>query len=475
MPISMRYEMKENKESRTVKDFMNYALGDLFVKGFLFISLPLLSRIMDPTQYGKLSLINTAIMILYVFISLNMQNAVLNRYMKSKEHFDNYLGSIILFLIPFQVIIVLTEPLYRNIISKLLGVDAGDLIWIIAICILLSYIYIYSSYLQASKQSLKYVQLNVFSKVTEIVFIFTFAYFMTSHQYLSKIYSQLIISFVLMFYLVIGFKRIICFPKGTSDIKDALIFGIPLIIHVLSNSLLSQADRLMIANILGVYDAGIYSFSYNLGMCIIVVVMAWNSSWQPRLYKLLDANETTKIKNKVFYSTSLIFIVSALAILFSSEMITILAGKDYSQGSQIVPVIIFGNALIHIYMCFANFVFYQKKSVVISLATLFALVINICANYYVIPMYGIIGAAWATVLSYFMLCLFHYLAATFYTKNNIISIKYLFMFSLGLSVFIKLTELINQLHTFSSIIIKLLITMSVAVFIFKSKIYNKLS
>lgn len=467
--------MKNKSKGRTVKDFLNYALGDLFVKGFLFISLPLLSRIMDPTQYGKLSLINTAIMIMYVFVSVNMQNAVMNRYMKTKENFDNYLGSIILFLIPFQAIILIAEPLYRTVLSKVLGVDAEDLIWIIVICIMLSYIYIYTSYLQASRQSLQYVKINVLSKITEVILIFAFAYFMTSHQYLSKIYSQVIISTVVMGFIIIRIKKLVCYPSGSSDIKDALLFSVPLIIHVLSNSLLSQADRLMIADMLGVYAAGIYSFSYNLGMCIIVVVMAWNSSWQPRLYKFLDNGDITKIRSITLSSTIVVFSVSAIAILYSNEMIKVLAGASYYQGAEIVPIIILGNALIHIYMSYANFVFYQKRSIIISVATMFALIVNILTNYYVIPIFGIIGAAWATVMSYFVLCLFHYMAATFITKNNVISLAYLVIFTLGLMMVIIFTSWINNFDFILALMIKISLMLIVFLLLVKSKIYNKLS
>lgn len=99
---------------KTIKDFANYALGDLFVKGFLFISLPLLSRVLNPEQYGKLSIINTAIMILYVFISLNLQNAVTNRYMLTQENFGSYLKSILYFLFPFQLILLSLSPLHET-------------------------------------------------------------------------------------------------------------------------------------------------------------------------------------------------------------------------------------------------------------------------------------------------------------------------------------------------------------------------
>ena len=171
-------------KSKTIKDFINYALGDIFVKGFLFISLPLLSHLLDPIQYGNLSLINTAIMIVYVFISLNLQNAVTNRYMLTSENFSDYLLSILCFLVPFQIVSLLLAPFYKSYASALLGISADDFIWVLIICIMLSYIYIYTCYLQASRQSKKYVFFNIFTKMSELIFIFFFSFFLASNKYM---------------------------------------------------------------------------------------------------------------------------------------------------------------------------------------------------------------------------------------------------------------------------------------------------
>lgn len=130
-------------KSKMIRDFRNYFLGDVFVKGFLFVSLPLLSRIMDPQQYGKLSIINTAIMIMYVFVSLNLQNAVTNRYMLKSEGFNNYLKSIFSFLIPFQVFLICISPIIAKYMAVILGISESDFLWVMLICVLLSYIYIY--------------------------------------------------------------------------------------------------------------------------------------------------------------------------------------------------------------------------------------------------------------------------------------------------------------------------------------------
>ncbi|WP_437612230.1 oligosaccharide flippase family protein [Erwinia sp. V71] len=460
---------------KTIKDFFNYALGDIFVKGFLFISLPLLSRILDPVQYGNLSLINTAIMIVYVFVSLNLQNAVTNRYMISSEGFSNYLFSIICFIIPFQGLLLLTEKLYSGYVSSLLGIKERDFFWVLLICIMLSYVFIYTCYLQASRQSKKYVVFNIFSKLSEIIIIFIFAYSLTENEYMSKIYAQMIVNIILCLYVGYNLWRL---SKGTfssSLLKEALIFSLPLIVHVLSNSLLSQADRLIINKLLGTYSAGIYSFAYNLGMCVIVIIMAWNSSWQPKLYKLIANNDVVTVRKTTYSSSVLVFICCICGMLFSKEMVVFFASEQYYSSIDLLPIIIMGNAVIHMYLVYVNFVFYQKKSILISCATLIALFINIVLNYYMIPVLGIIGSAWATVVAYIVLAILHYFSATYFTKNNIIPLRYLVFYVAGLMLFYPVVVMLNHYDFLYALIIKVFLLLLMMFFIFRSRIIKNLS
>ncbi|WP_065648927.1 oligosaccharide flippase family protein [Pantoea eucrina] len=463
-------------KSKMIRDFRNYFLGDVFVKGFLFISLPLLSRIMDPQQYGKLSIINTAIMIMYVFVSLNLQNAVTNRYMLKSEGFNNYLKSIFSFLIPFQLFLICISPIIAKYMAVILGISESDFLWVMLICVLLSYIYIYTSYLQASRQSGVYVKINVLSKISEIILIFTFAYFMTREQYLSKIYAQLIISTIIIFFLFRKLKSISNGSFNSSELKDALYFSVPLIIHVLSNSLLSQADRIIINNMIGSGEAGIYSFAYNIAMGMVVLIMAWNSSWQPRLFKHIEMDSRKKITDTTKASAYLILAIGVIGIFFSKEVILLVADKNYYSSIEILPIIIIANAFTHLYLCYANFVFYKKRAFFISFATMLAMAINIGLNILLIPKYGIIGSAWATAFAYLMLTIFHYLTSTFLTKNNSISFIYIAIYLFVLMAAYYVSGVVDKSFTlWIAITIKIILTGLITAFLLKVNLLKKLS
>lgn len=431
---------------------------------------------MVPSEYGKLSLINSAISILFVFLSFNSQNAFSNRFMRDHSDFGSYLFSNLLFLIPFQITVLVLSPFFLEYLSPWFGITANDLFWILVICSLLSLFYIYTSYLQSARLSKEFSALNVIGKVSEIVLIFVFAILLIDNQYLSKIYAQLI---VVVFSLLIVIPRLFDLIEvkfNAKYVKDAVFFAVPLIPHVLANSLLSQADRFLINSNMGAAAAGIYSFSYNLGMAIVVVIMAWNSSWQPKLYESIKEGKSSAIRNVSVNVSIVIIYFSVLLIMFSQEIVQVFSSSEYYSSIDIIPIIVIGNALIYVYIVYANFAFYAKKSLYISIATAFALIVNICLNLLLIPAFGIKGAAWATVLAYAILCLCHFYSSTYIIKLNVVSFRFFVFFLLSLLAFYFTYDIICQQMPYAQLLLfKIAIALGGAGYLFKIKARFKIA
>jgi O-antigen/teichoic acid export membrane protein len=449
-------------KNKTIKHFLNYFFSDLFVKGFLFISLPLLSRVMNPSEYGKLSLINSAISILFVFLSFNIQNAITNRYMRNKENFGSYLFSNLSVLIPLQFVVISLSPLYLGYLSHWFGLQELDIFYVLIICSMLTLFNVYTGFLLASRKSKEFSIWNITSKLIELALIFVFALLLIENQYLSKIYAQLLVTSFVLIMVIPRLYRLLVRDFNVQYVRAAMMFALPLIPHALTNNLLSQIDRFLINSELGTAATGIYSFSYNLGMAIVVVIMAWNSSWQPKLFELLNEGNKKAISKVVYSSGGVMLFFSILAILFSEEAVILFADPAYYDSIKIVPIIVIGNALIHIYMSYANFVFYERKTFYISLSTAAALLVNIGLNLWLIPIYGIEGAAWATVVSYFSLCLFHYLTSTYLLKLNHLSVWLLLGFIIALLMMYCIYILLSYLPYIYFLIAKVTISIFLA-------------
>ena len=68
------------------------------------------------------------------------------------------------------------------------------------------------------------------------------------------------------------------------------------------------------------------------------------------------------------------------------------------------------------YQFLVNFEFFHKKTQIIAIGTIAAAIINVILNMYLIPFWGMYGAAVATMLSYIALFIFHYFIVT-HMKN----------------------------------------------------------
>ena len=76
----------------------------------------------------------------------------------------------------------------------------------------------------------------------------------------------------------------------------ALRFNIPLIPHYLSNYVLSQSDRIMIAKIEGNEQTAYYSVAYSISMMMTLITTAINNAITPYIYNTIESGEQCAIK-----------------------------------------------------------------------------------------------------------------------------------------------------------------------------------
>ena len=86
------------------------------------------------------------------------------------------------------------------------------------------------------------------------------------------------------------------FSKIQPDfLKDSLKFGVPVMFHSLSMSLISFFDRFIISNYLGLDFLGKYSVAFQLGIILSFIAQAFNKAFVPWLYeKLRDESRNSK-------------------------------------------------------------------------------------------------------------------------------------------------------------------------------------
>jgi O-antigen/teichoic acid export membrane protein len=87
-------------------------------------------------------------------------------------------------------------------------------------------------------------------------------------------------------------------------------------------------------------------------------------------------------------------------IAVGDDFIAIMASAKYKAAASIMPYIVFGYAIYACQFILNAGLFIQKKTHIFMVVKILAVIVNIVSNIFLIPRYGIIGAAQATLLSY---------------------------------------------------------------------------
>jgi len=188
----------------------------------------------------------------------------------------------------------------------------------------------------------------------------------------------------------------------------AIRFNLPLIPHYLSVIILHQADRIIIAQMVGREEAAIYSIAYTLSLMMNIITGAIRNAFLPYTYQSLKKGDYQKLKSN---SSFLIIFVGGLYVLtmfLVPELIGIFAAKEYADAIWIVPPIAVSGFLIFVYNIFVNVELYYEKTKATMSVTVVAAMANVGLNYIFIARYGYFAAGYTTLFCYIAVAIAHF-------------------------------------------------------------------
>lgn len=412
-------------KNKLLKNGILYTVGGLMLQGVNFFTLPIFTRLLTVENFGIVSIYNTWLSILAIFICLQSYGSIGNASINySEDEFEEYILNIILLSTTIFCLWVLIVFIFREKISHQINISVNFIYLMLlqsffnTIITLKTTLYIYE---QKAKEKLMISFISIFFNV--IFSILLIKYFFPYEAYKGRILGGAIPTIILglFFYINIFKKKLI--KIKIKYWKFCLALTIPLVFHGLSNIILNSVDRLMLEKLKGFYETGLYSFIYNFGMVIAMIWGALNSAWIPWYYENLKIGNNDKIKEYSKNYLQIFTVISIIFLMISPEIIKIIAPSKYWKGFNLFPLILLGNYFVFLYSFSVNYEFYSKKTKYIALATTSAALINILLNLYFIPKYGSFGAALTTLIAYFFMFIFHEIITRLKLKYSILKIN----------------------------------------------------
>lgn len=468
--ISIQITIEKLKDNYLISASMIYIICSFLLKGISFLVTPIFTRIMDAEDFGITSAFSTWVTFLSIIICCQVSGTVAAaRVHRKKEEFELYMGNIAVLGLLSSGIWGVIILLFADILSQFMGIE----IKLIPHLLIQSYgaalSALYIAYLIQTKNPKKNLNFTIIRTLIIIFGGLLLVLYCNDKKYMGKIWASTIVEVVTIIYLLIFFLKKVKVMKDQMirDWKYALTLSIPLIFHLIANTLLGQSDRVFIIHMIGDSDAGIYTVAYSIGVIGMIFADACNNAWSPWYL------ENTKLKNieeinKMAKLYILIITTCFVEIfLISSEIFEFMAPEPYWKAKKTVLFIILGVFFQFLYRFPQGYEVYRQNMKWTAICTSITAILNCILNYLLIPIWGIDGAAIATLISYILLFVMHECIVRFKIGQYNISYK-LYIIPI---IICSITFLISyKLQAYSGIRIGIAI---IILILLLSKIYKK--
>lgn len=396
----MKFVSKLNNIPQTVKISVAFTVCSILQRCLSFITLPLFTRLLTPTQYGQYTVYSSWTGILSLLLTLNLAYGSFSTAMvKYEDRRDEYISSIqgiCLVLTALFLVIYLPLRKYFNALFELPT--------FLMLVMVLEVLAATSIQLWSGKKRFEFKYKSVVAQTLLASLLSPiFAYILvcgTEEKGYARIlgYSSVTIligGFLFIFNLIKG-KKLYCREFW----KYAFGFNIPLLAYYLSQSIFNQSDRIMISHISGTDKAAMYGVAYNLSIMLTFVLNAINASYVPWFYGKIKEKKQRDNQVISMLLAGMMALLLLVVIWYAPEVILIMAGSRYQEAIWVVAPVSMSLLLLFYAQFFINVAFYYEEKKALVNASIGAALANIVLNALLIPVCGFVAAGYTTLLSY---------------------------------------------------------------------------
>lgn len=421
----------DNSMKRLFSQWVIYGLGSAVASATSFILLPFYTRLLAIPDYGRLELFNVIAQILSLSFNLGMSSALFYGIYKLAETEEDVSKVFSTSFISVATVILFAATGLSIVAGYLSNFLLKDIVYARLFRVVI---------LSASLNTLTALTFAFFrgkqrpfaySLLLSAQLLFNMALTLYFLVVLRKglvgiIYAQAIASVMAFALSIASIARVLKLQFSYSYLRKLLVFGLPLVPTGFALWVMDLSDRYFLQHFLSAYHVGVYSLGYKIGAIIqIGIAFPFGLAWPAYLFWVAKNKSETEAKetySKIFlYIMLLASFVWLFLSVFSREIITKVAAGGYVFASPIVPLVAGGYIFYLCYLVFAVGINLTAKTGYATIVFVTGALINILLNITLIPILGIMGAAFATLFSYAAMA-----AMTYYFSQKLYRVRYPF-------------------------------------------------
>jgi O-antigen/teichoic acid export membrane protein len=394
-----------------VRHTVVYGIGSVGVSLVSFVLIPVYTRYLSTEEYGILALFLLLQAILSRFYDLGLTNSVGRFFFDFREGsgsagLDEMVSTALVFLLVYALVLSSLLVLVAPQVAELLVGDSAlaPLARVMAITLLFEAMAIPAlTLLRMEERSGLWVGISLFRVVGSLCLNIYLVVFRGLGVF-GVLLSFAVVSVAVFFLTSIPRFRRVRLTFDTGVLRRLLAFGLPFLPVLLGILVIDLSDRYVLQWFRSTEEVGIYSLGYKIGQIMMLAVSAFSMGWAPLRYRIYEREDATEVYRRIctLFAGGAAFLLVGISV-YGHELVWVAATPEYFSAARIIPFAGAGYVLYGLHLIATTGMGVTKKTRGLPLAVLFAAGLNLLGNLLLIPPFGMMGAAVATVLAYLVL------------------------------------------------------------------------
>ena len=392
--------------AKTVKHTTIYALGVVAGRAASIVMLPIYLNHLTPEDYGVLELLGMTLDFVSVILGLRIGQAVFRYHAEYKDRSDkNELMStamwmvVALNVVGVSLLLALSKPSSWFVFGNTEHV--GQLMLFAPTLLLTAVIEVVFVFIRAEQKPWVFVGCSLTRLLLQVALNIYFV--VVKGMHVEGVIYGAVLSNGFMCVMMCSYSVSKTGIRWSTEQARTLIsFSWPLLLAGIGAFYLTFGDRYFLRLFAGTDEVGLYSLAYRVAFAL--VILFWRpfiSIWESQRYEVYKRKDAVRVYQRTFVMVSLILITASLGVtLFIEDLLVVIGDAEYYPAAPMVPVLLAAYVL-QSWTSFCNLgIMVKNNTIQITYATVVAIVVISAGYGILVPMFGGMGAAWATLIAF---------------------------------------------------------------------------
>ncbi len=391
-------------KKNNIKNLIWFAAENLSTILFGLVSVFFVARFFGPENLGKLSIVQSSSALFMFLATLGLDHFIVRDLAKDRND-GRYIGSVM--MAQFLGWLVYSAGLILSLywMGKLQSLQMVMIVLFVLLATLFTRATLGRLYFQATNQPRAIAASAMVSRVGALIYLALAIYFGFSYEWvIAYLPLQALIQCAMLFWQYqklsdIGWRDWqVDVQRMISIVKEAA----PALLSAAIFPIFMQSDVLIIAHLMSDHAAGVYSAASRLiiqfNFVGPIITMTFYVALAKRIENKVDFANMVSGMVTLFFAIA--FPVAMLTSIFAEQIIHLLYGVKFAESADALRVLAWVWLFVIPASLYSRLLIMRGQAKYELLKSIIVAVISVSLNFALIPKYGIVAAATASVISY---------------------------------------------------------------------------